>query len=161
MSWSKIKKALNNSLGTDNFEPLDVILNNGFKEVKALQREIKQTADGTLEKLTNGENDYITAKAKAVDGYVFEDVTNWDEDDKMQITQTGLYMCKIKANSSRSERTLAFFFIDDLNGDYHSTPIFDPKSDYKISYMTIKDGILSMYGFRNVRVYRLNIIIKE
>ena len=161
MSWTKIKKALNDSIGTKQFKPLNRILDDGFNAVKILQNEIKHTADNTLQKLESGENDFISAKAKAVDGYVFEDVTNWDEENKMQITQTGLYMCKIKANLSRTERTLAFFFIDDLKGDYHSTPILDPEADYKINYMTIKDGILSMYGFSNVRVYRLNIIIKE
>lgn len=58
MVWSKIKKAINSTLGTSGFKPLDKIVEDSFSEVVARQNEIKNA-------LESGENDFIVSFAKS------------------------------------------------------------------------------------------------
>lgn len=64
MSWARIKAALNSTLGTANFKPLNKIIEDGFQEVSKIQNSIKETADTTLRNLISGENDYIAKWSK-------------------------------------------------------------------------------------------------
>lgn len=58
MIWSKIKKAINSTLGTSGFKPLDKIITDSFGEVVEKQNELK----GALE---SGDNDFIVEFAKS------------------------------------------------------------------------------------------------
>lgn len=58
MIWSKIKKAINSTLGTSGFKPLDKIITDSFGEVVEKQNELK----GSLE---SGDNDFIVKFAKS------------------------------------------------------------------------------------------------
>lgn len=64
MFWSKIKAALNSTLGTSGFKPLDKIIEDGFGEVSKIQKDIKETADTTLQNLKSGENEYVVKMSK-------------------------------------------------------------------------------------------------
>ena len=52
MVWSKIKKAINSTLGTSGFKPLDKIVEDSFSEVVARQNEFKDA-------LETGNNNFI------------------------------------------------------------------------------------------------------
>ena len=58
MIWSKIKKAINSTLGTSGFKPLDKIITDSFGEVVGKQNELK----GALE---SGDNNFIVEFAKS------------------------------------------------------------------------------------------------
>lgn len=58
MIWSKIKKAINSTLGTSGFKPLDKIITDSFGEVVEKQNKLK----GSLE---SGDNDFIVKFAKS------------------------------------------------------------------------------------------------
>lgn len=58
MAWSKIKKAINSTLGTSGFKPLDKIITDSFGEVVEKQNKLK----GSLE---SGDNDFIVKFAKS------------------------------------------------------------------------------------------------
>lgn len=60
MSWSKIKNAINSTIGTENFKPLDEIVGDAFNTIVSEQNSIKQ-------KLSTGENDFYVYRAKNVD----------------------------------------------------------------------------------------------
>lgn len=60
MIWSKIKKAINSTLGTSGFKPLDKIITDSFSEVVEKQNQIKNN-------LENGENDYEVERARFSD----------------------------------------------------------------------------------------------
>lgn len=60
MIWGKIKKAINSTLGTSGFKPLDKIITDSFSEVVGKQNELKGD-------LTSGENEYIVSKSKVSD----------------------------------------------------------------------------------------------
>lgn len=64
MIWAKIKAALNSTLGTKDFKPLDKIIEDGFQEVSEIQNSIREAADTTLQNLKSGENDYIVKMSK-------------------------------------------------------------------------------------------------
>jgi hypothetical protein len=157
-----IKKALNNSLGTDGFKPLDVILNKGFEEVKALQRKIKQTADGTLEKLTNGKNDFITAKAKAVDGYVFQKLTGaLSADAEFKIDKTGLYMVEADIPAIGIKYS-TMIYISNLTNEFRSS-FFGSSASENLN-LIFENGYLRVGNspsWRIVGVYRLNVVVEE
>lgn len=57
MVWSKIKKAINSTLGTNNFKPLDKIVEESFNKVVEKQNEMKTA-------LETGDNNYITGYVK-------------------------------------------------------------------------------------------------
>lgn len=57
MIWSKIKKAINSTLGTSGFKPLDKIITDSFSEIVKKQNEMKNA-------LETGENNYIVEFAK-------------------------------------------------------------------------------------------------
>lgn len=57
MIWSKIKKAINSTIGTSEFKPLDKIVIDSFSKVIQSLNEIKN-------KLTSGKNEYIVSKSK-------------------------------------------------------------------------------------------------
>ena len=58
MIWSKIKKAINSTLGTSGFKPLDEIITDSFQAVVDKQNELK----GALE---SGDNNFIVEFAKS------------------------------------------------------------------------------------------------
>lgn len=60
MSWSKIKKAINSSLGTSNFKPLDKIIIEAFNY-------IKNKLSNLTSSLLSGENEFIVKRAKTAD----------------------------------------------------------------------------------------------
>lgn len=60
MFWSKIKKAINSTLGTSGFKPLDKIITDSFSEVVEKQNQIKNN-------LENGENAYEVKKSRESD----------------------------------------------------------------------------------------------
>lgn len=60
MIWSKIKKAINSTIGTSGFKPLDKIITDSFSEVVRKQNQIKNN-------LENGENDYEVERARFSD----------------------------------------------------------------------------------------------
>jgi hypothetical protein len=157
-----IKKALNNSLGTDGFKPLDAILNKGFEEVKALQRKIKQTADGTLEKLTNGENDFIASKAKAVDGYVFQKLTGaLSADAEFKIDKTGLYIVEADIPNIGIKYS-TMIYISNLTNEFRSS-FFGSLASENLN-LIFENGYLRVGNspsWRIVGVYRLNVVVEE
>lgn len=57
MIWSKIKRAINSTIGTSEFKPLDKIVIDSFSKVIQSLNEIKN-------KLTSGKNEYIVSKSK-------------------------------------------------------------------------------------------------
>lgn len=57
MVWSKIKKAINSTLGTSGFKPLDKIVEDSFSEVVARQNEFKEA-------LETGNNNFIASFVK-------------------------------------------------------------------------------------------------
>lgn len=60
MIWSKIKKAINSTLGTSGFKPLDKIITDSFSEVVRKQNQIKNN-------LESGKNDYEVKKSRESD----------------------------------------------------------------------------------------------
>lgn len=58
MIWSKIKKAINSTLGTSGFKPLDKIITDSFQAVVGKQNEMKTA-------LESGENNFIVEFAKS------------------------------------------------------------------------------------------------
>ena len=60
MSWSKIKNAINSTIGTEDFKPLDKLVGDAFDTIVSEQNSIKQ-------KLSTGENDFYVDRAKNVD----------------------------------------------------------------------------------------------
>lgn len=58
MIWSKIKKAINSTLGTSGFKPLDKIITDSFGEVVGKQNAMKTA-------LESGENNFIVEFAKS------------------------------------------------------------------------------------------------
>lgn len=57
MSWSKIKKAINSTLGTDDFKPIDVMLKEAFADIKTRFSNLTTS-------LTIGENQFIVEKSR-------------------------------------------------------------------------------------------------
>lgn len=57
MVWSKIKKAINSTLGTSGFKPLDKIVEDSFLEVVEKQNEMKNA-------LETGDNNFIASFVK-------------------------------------------------------------------------------------------------
>lgn len=57
MVWSKIKKAINSTLGTKDFKPLDKIVEDSFLEVVEKQNEMKNA-------LETGDNNFIASFVK-------------------------------------------------------------------------------------------------
>lgn len=60
MGWSEIKHAINSSVGTENFKPLNEIVEGAFNTIVGEQNLMKQ-------KLSTGENDFYVDRAKNVD----------------------------------------------------------------------------------------------
>lgn len=58
MIWSKIKKAINSTLGTSGFKPLDKIITDSFRTVVDKQNEMKTA-------LESGDNNFIVEFAKS------------------------------------------------------------------------------------------------
>lgn len=58
MIWSKIKKAINSTLGTSGFKPLDKIITDSFGEVVGKQNAMKTA-------LESGDNNFIVEFAKS------------------------------------------------------------------------------------------------
>ena len=67
MGWSEIKHAINSSVGTENFKPLNEIVEDAFNTIIGEQNSMRQ-------KLSTGENDFIVSKAKSVETNVFWDI---------------------------------------------------------------------------------------
>ena len=57
MAWSKIKRAINSTIGTDEFKPLDEIVRDSFDRVVTAQNELKTS-------LETGENNFIVSSAR-------------------------------------------------------------------------------------------------
>ena len=57
MSWSKIKSAINSTIGTPSHAPLNSIIEKGFLEIKVHILGIKNS-------LSSGENEYTVKKSK-------------------------------------------------------------------------------------------------
>lgn len=60
MSWSKIKHAINSTLGTKNFKPLNEIVSEAFETIIGVQNSLKNA-------LTTGNNNFYVSRAKNVD----------------------------------------------------------------------------------------------
>ena len=60
MGWSEIKHAINSSVGTENFKPLNEIVEDAFDTIIEEQNLMKQ-------KLSTGENNFYVNRAKNVD----------------------------------------------------------------------------------------------
>lgn len=116
MSWSKIKKSINSTLGTSEFKPLDKIIEDGFNDVKNKQEDIQETADSTLEALTTGENNFITNYAKSVTSLFAEklEFENPDAEKNERYVDlakagSGLYMIRIR-EKEKIEDYVAFMY---------------------------------------------------
>lgn len=60
MSWSKIKKAINSTLGTSDFKPLDKIISEAFEFIKTKLSKLTNS-------LTSGENEFKVKRSKECD----------------------------------------------------------------------------------------------
>lgn len=94
MIWSKIKKAINSTLGTSGFKPLDKIITDSFSEVVSKQNELKDD-------LTSGENEYIVSKSKVSDFATTVLLPNEQKDDSIidlgEDMQYGIYVVTLQS----------------------------------------------------------------
>lgn len=60
MSWSKIKKSINSTLGTSDFKPLDKIISEAFEFIKTKLSKLTNS-------LTSGENEFKVKRSKECD----------------------------------------------------------------------------------------------
>ena len=65
MSWDKIKKAINSTVGTDAFKPLNEIVEDSFLKIVEKQNSTQKSLKETQDSLTSGENEFIVAYAKS------------------------------------------------------------------------------------------------
>ena len=65
MLWDKIKKAINSTIGTPNFKPLNEIVEDAFSTVTEKQNETQKSLKETQDSLRSGENEFIVAYAKS------------------------------------------------------------------------------------------------
>lgn len=63
MLWDKIKKAINSTIGTPNFKPLNEIVEDSFSTVTEKQNETRGNLLALQDQLISGENDFTVQYA--------------------------------------------------------------------------------------------------
>lgn len=63
MLWDKIKKAINSTIGTPNFKPLNEIVENAFSTVTEKHNETLENLSALQDQLISGENDFTVKYA--------------------------------------------------------------------------------------------------
>lgn len=174
MSWARIKAALNSTLGTANFKPLNKIIEDGFQKVSEIQANIKEIAITTLEKLESGENEYsvknavVAQSADIVTQYAFEKIFESSIGVRGIALngKQGLYL--IMHSDDRYEPITplktTFLYVPDAET---SQKIIDDdgriiSSDGDITYSYESGKIYHQYTDRRIyMIYRLNVKVTE
>lgn len=174
MIWAKIKAALNSTLGTKDFKPLDKIIDDGFKQVSEMQDAIRETADTTLEKLESGENEYsvknavVAQSADIVTQYAFEKIfesSNGVGEIALKEKQ-GLYLIMHSPEGwiPISHLNTTFLYVPDaeiLQKIIDDDGIVN-SSDGEIAYSYESGKIYYKYSNRRIyMLYRLNVKVTE
>ena len=164
MIWAKIKKAINSTLGTKNFKPLDKIIEDGFVEVKEKQNAIGETANSTLEALTTGVNNYSVKFADSVKK-LFAQRLEFEnpeaEKDKRYVdlakSGSGLYMIIISDTYHNTRLVSFLYYTGIVSSDirYYSTPM-KHYSDGK----SVSNGRLYQGSDERMDVYKINLSFK-
>lgn len=174
MSWARIKAALNSTLGTANFKPLNKIIEDGFQKVSEIQANIKEIAITTLEKLESGENEYsvknavVAQSADIVTQYAFEKIfesSNGVREIALKEKQ-GLYLIMHSAERyiPTSHLNTTFLYVPDAET---LQKIIDDdgtinSSDDEIAYSYESGKIYHQYIDRRIyMIYRLNVKVTE
>lgn len=135
MSWSAIKKAINSTLGTKDFEPLDKLINKWFD--KAL--EIKT-------KLESGNNEYVVEDAR--NAYAINYMSNKSvSNNRIQVSEYGIYLVQGIVSGA-----LCSFVLNVPEGSaskIYSTP--DPL--YGRRYVFYENGFIEGYGVEQIVSY--------
>lgn len=165
MIWAKIKKAINSTLGTKNFKPLDKIIEDGFVEVKEKQNAIGETADSTLDALENGENEFSVKFANFVTSLFaqkleFENPDAEKDERYVDLAKagSGLYMIRIRDTEEYNDY-VAFMYHHGLSTKsitVYSTP-FNGYSDGKAAI----GGRLYQGTDESMQVYKINISFNQ
>ena len=135
MSWSAIKKAINSTLGTKDFEPLDKLINRWFD--KAL--EIKT-------KLESGNNEYVVEDAR--NAYAINYMSNKSvSNNRIQVLEYGIYLVQATVSG-----VLCSFVLNVPEGSasqIRSTP--DPI--YGNNYVFYENGFIRGFGVERIVSY--------
>ena len=174
MSWARIKAALNSTLGTANFKPLNKIIEDGFQKVSEIQANIKEIAITTLKKLESGENEYsvknavVAQSADIVTQYAFEKIfeSSYGVREIVLNGKQGLYL--IMHSDDRYDPitplNTTFLYVPDAETlqkiiDYDGVII---SSDRDIAYSYESGKIYHKYTDRRIyMLYRLNVKVTE
>lgn len=176
MIWAKIKAALNSTLGTKDFKPLDKIIDDGFKQVSEMQDVIRETADTTLEKLESGENEYsvknavVAQSADVVTKYAFEKIYEGKDepvDGIRTIRLKGRYGLFLVMHSEEryipiKEMKTTFLYVPNISTTSDTEDGIINSSDGDIAYSYETDSIYHKYTDRRIyMIYRLNVKVTE
>ena len=163
MSWIKIKKAINSTLGTTNFKPLDQIINKGFDDVSAIQAQIKEKSDNTLDALESGENNFTANFAKSVTSLFAKKIEDKDTSSfgyKFDLYESGegLYMIIEKADSGQENYTHFLYY----NGGKSKSVTWYSTSHYSSAcgnhYVSVNNGVMEgEINKTHMYVYKINI----
>ena len=176
MSWARIKAALNSTLGTANFKPLNKIIEDGFQKVSEIQANIKEIAITTLEKLKSGENEYsvknavVAQSADVVTKYAFEKIYEGKDepvDGIRTIRLKGRYGLFLVMHSEehyipiKAMRT-TFLYVPNISTTSDTEDGIINSSDGDIAYSYETDSIYHKYTDRRIyMIYRLNVKVTE
>lgn len=158
MIWDKIKKALNSSIGTEGFKPLDKIIETGFDEVKQKQDEIKNTADSTLLKLQTGNNEFKVAFAESVSSFIAAEIEVIKPEDERKsqyadLPQKGLYMITLY-DSETHDNFVGFVYYGGVTSSSY-TYYLTPMKNYQGS---VVNGRYNAPLGHDAKVYLINVV---